>query len=424
VAVIEIKDAKVATARETLDALVVHGHGADHLVLEEAGIKDADMLIALAATDEQNILACQMAAHYGVDQKIARIRNPHFFEKKGLISLKDWGVDHVIQPELETAKEIVLLIKRSAATDVLEFADGKIQVVGIRLDPQCPVLHKTIESVSEEFREHTYRVVAILRNNRTIVPTGKDHLMPRDQIFIMAEPGEIKNVVQMMGKSEEKLEKIFVLGGGKVGRATAHLLEGEKGLEIKLIESNPERTLRLAEELRDTLIIQGDGRDFDLLAREGVVDADALISTTNDEETNILTCLLSKHLGVAKTIALINRDEYMPIMGPIGVNAAVNKNIVTSNTILRLIRRGNVVSIAMLPGVDAEIMEYQVFPKSKIMDMPLSKINFPKGTIVGAVIRNGEVLVPVGNTTLHQDDRVVIFTQLNAIHDVDKIFGR
>ena len=424
VAVIEIKDAKVATARETLDAKVVHGHGADHLVLEEAGIKDVDMLIALAGTDEQNILACQMAARYGVEQKIARIRNPHFFEKKGLISLSDWGVDHVIQPELETAKEIVQLIKRSAATDVLEFADGKIQLIGIRLDPQAPVLYKTIEKISEEFHEHIFRVVAILRNNKTIIPTGKAHLMPRDQIFIIAEAKEIKNIIEMMGKSDEKLEKIFVLGGGKVGRATAHLLEKEKSLEIKLIESNPEKTLRLAEELRDTLIIQGDGRDFDLLAREGVVDADALVSVTSDEETNILTCLLSKHLGVAKTIALINRDEYMPIMAPIGVNAAVNTNIVTSNTILRLIRRGNIVSIALLPGVDAEIMEYQVSQDSKITNRPLSKINFPKDTIVGAVTRNSEVLVPVGSTTLQPNDRVVIFTVPHAIHDVDKIFAR
>ena len=422
VAAVEINETKVKHAQESFDMSVLQGYGVDYHTLEKAGIKDADMLIALASLDEINIMACQIAAKYGVKQKIARIRNPHFYEKPGLCTLSEWGVDTVIQPELETAKEIVLLIKRSAATDVMEFSEGRIQVIGIRLDVDSPVLYKTMELISQEFRDHTFRVVAIVRNNHTIIPIGTDTFMPRDQIFIIAETKAIPDIVQFMGKSNEKLEQIIILGGGKVGRATAHLLEQEKDLEIKLIESNPEKSYRLAEELKKTLVIQGDGRDFDLLAKEGVMDADALISVTSDEETNILTCLLAKHLQVTKTIALINRDEYMPIMAPIGVNAAVNTNVVTSNTILRLIRRGNLVSLALMAGVDAEIMEYKVSNTSKLIDKSVSKIHFPKGTIVGAITRNSEVLIPVGSTTLQAEDTVIIFTLPQSIHDIEKIF--
>lgn len=424
VAVVEIMDSKATYAQENLDARVIQGYGADHQVLESAGIKDADMLIALTASDEVNIIACSIAAKYQVPQKIARIRNPHFFEKEGLLNLADWGIDTMVQPELETAKEIVLLVKRSAATDVLEFADGKIQLIGVRLDSDCNLLYKTMETISAEFRQFTFRVVAIVRNNQTIIPSGNHTLMPRDQVFVISESKSIPDIVKMMGKSDEKLGKIIILGGGKVGRATAHLLEKEKNLEIKLIESNPEKTYRLAEELKRTLIIQGDGRDFDLLAAEGVIESDALISVTSDEETNILTSLLAKHLKVAKTIALINRDEYMPIMAPIGVNAAVNTNVVTSNTILRLIRRGNLVSLAIIPGVDAEILEYRINENSKLIDKPLSKLRFPSGTIIGAITRDNEVTVPVGSTTLRANDRVVIFTQMQAIHVIEKIFRK
>ncbi len=189
-----------------------------------------------------------------------------------------------------------------------------------------------------------------------------------------------------------------------------------------MIESNPEKSLMLVDQLERTMVIQGDGRDFDLLASEGILETDALISVTDDEETNILTSLLARHLGVTKTIALVNKAEYLPIMAPIGINAAVNTNIVTSNTILSLIRRGQVISIATLPGIEAEIMEYKVPEKAKITKKPLSKIKFPAGAIVGAIIRQDEVTIPVGETQIMPGDRVVVFSLPNAIKEVEKLF--
>lgn len=408
---------------ECLDIKVIQGQASDHRTLEEAGIKRADMLIAVTANDETNVLTCAMAARYGVNQKIARIRNLRHFENPPRFTLADWGVDLAIQPELETAKEIVLLVKRSAATDVLEFAGNRIQLIGIRIDAACPLVHKTLESVSRDYPDIVFRIVAILRGTETIIPGGHDILQNRDQVFVIADAEAIPAVIALMGKSDEKLEHIMILGGGRIGRATARLLDEEKGLAIKLIDSDPERAQALADELQRTLVIHGDGRDFNLLATEGILETDALISATGDEETNILTSLLAKHLGVTKTIALVNRREYLPLMAPIGVNAAVNTNLITSNAILRLVRRGDVVSLATLSGLDAQAVEYLAHADSRITRKPLNKVNFPKGAILGAVTRGDRVLIPVGETRIKPEDHAVVFSLPHALPDVDKLFS-
>jgi trk system potassium uptake protein TrkA len=410
-------------ADECLDIKVLQGHGSDHRVLEAAGIEQADMMIAVTRYDEQNVLACGLAARYGVKQKIARIRNPAFFENPPRFTLADWGVDLAIQPENETAKEIVLLVKRSAATDVLEFAGKRIQLIGVRIDATCPLVHKSLEAVSRDYPDKVFRVVAILRGAETLIPGGKDIFQNRDQLFVIAAADDIPGVIALMGKSDEKLQQIMILGGGRVGRATARLLDEEKDLSIKLIDSDADRALTLADELHRTLVIHGDGRDFNLLATEGILETDALVSATDDEETNILTSLLAKHLGVTKTIALVNRREYLPLMAPIGVNAAVNTNLITSNAILRLIRRGDVVSLATLSGLDAQAVEYLVHADSRITRKPLHKVNFPRGAILGAVTRGDRIIIPVGETHIQPEDHVVVFSLPQALPDVDKLFS-
>lgn len=419
---IDSDPARSREADEMLDIKALHGHGSDPRLLEEAGIEQADMLIAVTGNDELNVLACGMAAHYGVKQKIARIRNPGFFDRPPRFAFADWGVDLAIHPELETAREIVLLIKRSAATDVLEFADNRVQLIGIRIDAGCPLLHKTLEAISREFPDTVFRVVAILRGLETISPGGNDILLNRDQLFIVAASADIPAIITLMGKSEEKLQQIMILGGGRVGRETAALLDGEKDLSIKLIDSDVDRTQTLADEMKRTLVIQGDGRDFNLLATEGILETDALISVTDDEETNILTSLLAKHFGVTKTIALVNRREYLSLMAPIGVNAAVNTNLVTSNAILRLIRRKDVVSLATLPGLDAQAVEYIAHADSRITRKQLTRIDFPRGAIVGAITRGDQVIIPVGGTRIQADDHVIVFSLPQALPDVDKLF--
>ncbi|GBD94126.1 trk system potassium uptake protein TrkA [bacterium BMS3Abin05] len=407
---------------EHMDIMAIQGYGTDINLLKQAKIDQADMLLAVSNSDEVNLVACEMAQMYGVPHKIARVRNSHFYTDPPQLSVDKFHVDIVIHPEEETAQEVVRLIKRSTASEVYDFANGHVQLVGIRLDMHSPLSGKNLIEIARENPELKFRIVAIFRNNRTIIPSGKDYLVRRDEVFFIAKTEEISKIVTLAGKAEAKIEKVMILGGGKMGRSVARLLEKEKDIEIKLIESNPEKTQVVAEQLEQTLVIQGDGRDIDLLGSEGIMEMDAFIALTSDEETNLLTALLAKHLGVKRTIVLINQENYLPIMAPIGIDAAVNTNLVTSNVILRFIRRGDVVSVTSIPGLDAEVLEFLAHKSSRIIGSPLKKVKIPQGSIVGAVTRGEEVIIPTGDTMIEPEDKVIIFALPEAIAAVEKMF--
>lgn len=414
---------KIARVQESLDVLVIEGSGSSVQTLSKAGIKDADLLIAVSALDEVNIIACMLADKLGVDKKIARIRNEDFANENTVLTAKQLGIDLIINPELETAQEIVWLIKRSAATDIFEFAEGSIQLIGLRLDSSAPVIRRQLFEVSQSLTDLTFRTVAISRKGKTIIPTGEDYFHVDDQIFVISKTDSVPELLELCGKADESIEKIMILGGGKVGRLVAKELEKDKNLDIRLIESSRTKSQYVAESLERTLVIQGDGTDMDLLAAEGIIDMDAFISVTDDEESNIITSLLAKHLGVRRTITMVGQANYIPLMSSIGLDAAVDKRIITANAIARFIHRGEVVSFVSLPGIDAEAVELVAGKKASILKKPLHKIKFPKGAIIGAVNRNGDVFVPVGNTQIEANDKVVIFALPKCIEQVEKMFA-
>ncbi len=423
VVMVEPNKDKIARAREMLDILVIEGSGSSVETLIKAGIKTTDLVIAVSAIDEVNIVACMMAGKLGVGKKIARVRNQDFAHQDAILTAEQLGIDLIINPELETAQEIVWLIRRSAATDVIEFADGAIQLVGLRLDSKAGLSHKQLRDVSVSIPELTFRTVAIVRNGRTIIPTGEDYFQPGDQIFAVSKTESVPELLDLCGKTNESIDKLMILGGGKVGRHVARELENDKGLSIKLIESNQSKSEFVAEQLRRTLVIQGDGTDVDLLASEGIIDQDAFISVTDDEESNIITSLLARHLGVRRTVTLVQRATYIPLMSSIGLDATVDKSIITANAIARFIHRAEVVSVARLRGVDAEAIELVARSGSAITRKPLQKLKFPEGAIIGAVNRGGDVFVPVGNTVIQPKDKVVVFALPRSVASVEKIFG-
>jgi trk system potassium uptake protein TrkA len=333
------------------------------------------------------------------------------------------GIDLMINPEQATAEEIVSLIERSAATDVVDFAEGKIQVIGIRLDPKAPIINKTLREVSEGIPDLKFRTVAISRHERTIIPSGDEYFRRGDQIFVTAKTESVPEVLKLCGKNDERLDKVMILGGSQVGRAVAKLLEKEYDIDIRLIESNREKSERVAEELERTLVIHGDGTDIDLLAAEGLIDMDAFIAVTDDEETNIIACLLSKHIGVRRNIAMVSRAEYVPLMPTLGLDAAVDKRRITANAISRFIRHGEIVSVASLRGTGAEVIELVVQPHSKLVGKPLRRVKIPEGVIIGAVARGEEVFVAIGDTVLQPEDKVVVFTIPKARESLEQLFG-
>lgn len=423
VVMIEPDKEKIKRADESLDIMAIEGSGSSGQTLVKAGIKDAELLIAVSAIDEVNIIACMLADKFGVPRKIARVRNPEYTAQNAVLTSDEFGIDLMINPEFETAQEIVRLIRRSAATDVIEFANGAIQLVGVRLDSKAKVLSKKLKDVSFSIPNLTFRTVAIFRNGKTIIPTGEDYFINGDQIFVVSKTESVPELLDLCGKSNERIGKIMILGGGKVGRLVAKELEIEKSIDIRLIESSRWKSQFVADQLRRTLVIRGDGTDMDLLASEGIMDMDAFVAVTDDEETNIITSLLAKHLGVRRTIIMVNRTYYLPLMNSIGLDAAVDIRMITANAIARFIHRGEVVSVATLKGIDAEAIELVAQEGSQIVKKPLKHLKFPKGAIIGAVTRNSKVFVPVGSSLIQPHDKVVVFALPQAVSSVEKIFA-
>ncbi|MFQ5603230.1 MAG: Trk system potassium transporter TrkA [bacterium] len=423
VVMIEPDKEKISRAQESLDILVIEGSGSSVRTLVKAGIKEAELLIAVSAAYEVNVIACMLADKFTVPRKIARVRNQEFTDLNAILTPKQLGIDLMIYPELETAQEIVRLIKRSAATEVVEFANGAIQLVGLRLDSHAKVISKQLREVSSEIPDLTFRTVAIFRNGQTIIPTGEDYFYNGDQIFVVSKTESVPELLDLCGKKDERIEKIMILGGGKVGRLLAKELEQDKSLDIRLIESNRTKSQLIADQLRRTLVIQADGTDVDMLASEGLIDMDAFVAITNDEESNIITSLFAKHLGVKRTITMMSQSNYVPLMKSIGLDTTVDKRIITANAIARFIHRAEVVSAASIKGIDAEAFELVAQEGAPIIKKYLKDLKFPKGAIIGAVTRNDHVFVPVGNSVIQPNDKVVVFALPKAVANVEKMFG-
>ncbi|GAB4330892.1 MAG: Trk system potassium transporter TrkA [Calditrichia bacterium] len=421
ITLLEANPERVHKIEEQLDAMVLIGSGTSIRDLKRAGIKNTDIFAALTNNDEVNLIACQIAKKLGIPHKIARVRSPELADPNFILSREELGVDLLIHPEKETAESIVKLIRRSSATDVIDFAEGKAQLLGIRLEGNSPIIRRKLKDIWQTMNNLTARVVAINRKERTIIPDGETMLMPGDQLFIIAEKNQIPQLVEVTGKKDVRIENIMILGGGLIGRFVAQTLENE--LNVKIIESRSERSEEIAEILMKTLVIHGDGTDMDLLALEGIVDMDAFIAVTGDDETNIISTLMARHLRVPRTIALVNKTEYLPITPTIGMDAVVSKKLLTVNAILRFIQKSTLQNIATIPGVEAEIIEITANKDSRICRHPLKKVDFPKSAIIGAVERNDQIIIPTGDTQIMAGDKVIIFTLPREIGKLEKLFN-
>jgi len=377
-------------------------------------------LVAVTSSEEVNIATAILGKKLGAKKTIARIGNAEYQDPKVGVNFSEIGIDFMIYPEELAAIETVNLIQRTAATDILEFEKGKLTVMGLRLDKIAPIMHKKIFEVAQEYQSVDFRIVAIYRNFRTIIPSGNDRFLPNDQVFVITTQSGIETVLKLAGKENIKFENIMVLGGGKIGRRVAKLLE--KSMKVKLIESDEEKSFELADMLQDTLVIRGDGRDIDLLAQEGIVDMDAFIALTEDAETNIITCLMAKHLGVKKAIALVDKVDYIPLTQTIGLDSLINKKLIAANSISRFIRRGEVLAIASLEGIDAEVLEYVATSDSPATKKKVKDLHFPNDAIIGGVIRGEESFIIVGDSQIKPNDKVVVFSLPGAARRTEKFF--
>lgn len=421
VIIIESNYDRYMNATEALDAHAYHGSGTNYKLLEKAGVKNADMLVAVTNNDEVNILSAIMAKKYGVKKTIARVKNGDFLDPNCPVNPQNMNIDLVIHPESEAARGAVHLLKQSAANYLIEFADGRIIMLGIQLDRNLDILNKSMTELGEEFSEIGLRTVAIQRKETTKIPGGSDMFLPNDRIFIVVPREHLDQAIKMFGKENQSIENVMILGGGQTGYLIAKELEKE--YNVKIIESDIGASSGLAEKLTKSLVIKGDGLDLNLLALEGIIDMDAFISVTGDDETNIVASLMAKHLRVPKIISLINKTEYSPIIPTIGIDAYISKQMLTVNSIIKFIRRGQIVSVASLQGTPVEAIE--VIPKkgAKITKNILSEVKIPKNSILGAVLRENDVFIPNGNSQIQEGDKVVMFALPSAIQEIEKVFN-
>lgn len=422
VVVIDLDDEALEKIRDKLDVMTLQGNGTSAEVLTEAGIRTADLMIAVTAVDEVNIIACMMADRLGVDTTVARVRSNALMGTETVLSAGDFGIDIVIHPEESAAAEVVRLVRRAGATDVLTFADGRVDLVGIRLDPGAPVIGKPLHQVAAEAPHIPFRVMAIVRGVRTLLPGGGEVLRKNDQVFVLARPKHMPPVIKLMGKSENRMQHIMILGGSKVGAKVAAELSRARGRRVKLIEPRPDVAAQLAEHLPDTLVIRGDATDIDLLVLEGIGEMDAFVAVTEDEESNLVTCLLAKHLGVRKTVALLSKGAYIPFSQSIGLDAAVSTKLAVSREIMRFLRGKHVHSVATVSGLDAEILEVEAAPRAPITFGPLRDLDLPGGMIVGAVMRGKKLEIATGNTEVSPGDRVIIFVLPGHVTEAERLF--
>ncbi len=422
VVVIESDPERAEYVSQQLDVIAVEGNGASLPVLDEAGIGGMDLMLAVTSKDEVNLIACLAAYELDVDFRVARISNPDYYRGHSILSLEQFGVDLMINPEQECAWEAFQLLTAEAATDLAKFFDGRLQMMGLRVQEGARVAGKSLATLDAELQGRRYTTVAIVRDGVTEIPTGRSRIEVGDQIYLLSPAEEMAEIPSLAGYDSYRLDRVMIAGGSREAVHLARYLH-EHDVTCTLLDRDRERCQELAEELPGALVLHGDATDMELLEMEGVEGVDGFVAFTGQDETNMLSSLLAKHSGARKVVSLIDRIQYVPLVSRVGVDAVVSPRMSTVNAILRYVRRGNVRSVATLKGIDAEAMEIVVGGGAPILGRPFRDVDFPENGIVGAILRDGRVLTPRGDDAVREGDRVIVVTLPDAVGAFEDLFA-
>lgn len=402
------------------DILAISGDPTSPQVLISAKVKKSDLFISVVHDEKTNILAAMLAKKLGAKSTIARINNTEYLNPENSQKFQEFGIDHMVCPERLAADELVRLLKQNAATEVFDFSEGKLTLFLIKLDERCPIINKTLDDIAASNPNLMFRAVAIHREGFTIIPRGKDCFLPNDLAYVISKPEGIPSLLEFAGKESFEVKNLMIIGGGRIGQKTAQKLEREKN--VKLIEIDRDRCEKLSQELNNTLIINGDARDISLLKEEEIRGMDALIALTDDSETNVLTCLLARHLGVKRVIPLIENIEYIDIAQNIGLDTTINKKLITASYIAQYTMNTEVSALKCLHGVDAEVLEYVAKAGSKVTRKLIRNLGIPENSIIGGIIRDGQGLIAYGDFQIMENDKVVVFALPKAIGQLSSFF--
>jgi trk system potassium uptake protein TrkA len=422
ITVIDHDEDRLRQVAEAVDLMAIHGMSTSIATLEQAHVDKADLFIAVSPSVEQdmNVVSAAFAKKMGAKKVIARINNDEYLRPEHNAMFTDLGIDYLFYPEKNAVAEILNLLSQTGTTEFMDFSGGHLQLIAYKLEEGAPVINKTLKEISKT-NSVDYHAVAISRNGKTIIPTGVDKFKEDDLVFIVTNKEGLQEALKDSGKSNVNVRTVLILGGTRIGVMLAAALEG-KVEQVKLIDSNREHCEKLAEELPETLVICGDIRNTDLLMEEDISNIDAFVALTGSSETNILSCIFAKRMGVKKTIAEIENIDYIHLAENMGVDTVINKKIITAGRIFRFTMGSNVQSIRLLNGSDAEVLEFIVKSGSPITKGRIRDVDFPKNAVIGGVVRGNTTFIAVGDSEIKPYDRVVVVTLPSSISRVSKFF--
>ena len=426
ITVIDSNQERLEALRNNTDVITVEGNPSAIKVLQEAGAASADLFIAVNPSQSQdvNIVSAMLAKKLGSKRATARINNEEYLSYENKYLFTEMGVDLLFYPEKIAAGEIMDLLKRTASSDSLDFARGKLHMAVFKLEEESPLIGMNMAEFSELAAKEglKFRVVAIARHNDTIIPKFDTKFKYHDLVFIISKREGMDMLMQYVGKQNIEVNNVMILGGSPIGEMLAKQLAKQIDT-VKIIEMNRDKCMELSEKLPDNVIVvNGDGRNSDMLLEESIKEYDAFVAVTNNTETNILACVAAKRLGIPRTIAEVENLEYIKLAESIGVDAVINKKLITAGRIFKFTLSNKVRFVKYMSGTNAEVLEFIVAPDTKITKVPLKDMNFPRNAIIGGIIRGNESYIAVGDTQIQAYDRVAVFALPEAVKEVDKFF--
>lgn len=420
IVIIDIDDEKLRRISSNLDVGTIRGNSTAYNVLEEAEVANADLFISATSFEDTNITSAIFAKHLGAKRTVARVKNNNHLKERERNHLKELGVDEIISTEMLASREIGRLLGSAALTDVFYFEEGKLTLLGIVIDEKSELLNQSLKSSSYLNPENDFITVAILRNGETIIPHGDTEFKKDDHAYFIATSTGVEKVIQLSHQEDCKIKNVMILGGSEIGYNTA--LNLSKAYNVKLIEQDKHKSFELADMLPGVMVVHGDGRDRELIEQEGLNQMDAFIAVTGNSETNIISSLLAKDHGVKRTISLVENVDYVHLSQNIGIDTMINRKLIAANFIFRYVRRGEILNITSIHGVEAEVLEFEVKEGSKITTQYLKNIKFPKNALIGGVTRKERSLIPNGGFRIRRGDRVVVLCGKEVIHAVEEFF--
>ncbi|GAB5507981.1 MAG: Trk system potassium transporter TrkA [Rhizobiaceae bacterium] len=412
--------------RDNLDVRGFVGHGSHPTVLEQAGAAEADMIIAVTLHDEVNMVACQVAhSLFNVPTKIARIRSQSYLEAHylDLFSRDHMPIDVIISPEVEVGDMVLRRIALPGATDIVRFGDGKVAMLAIECLEDCPVVNTPLAQLSELFPDLPSTVVGVSRNGRLFIPHSADQLVTGDLAYVVTSKDQVRRTLGLFGHEEQEATRIVIAGGGNIGLYVARALEARGSrTKVKIIENTRDRAVAIADDLRRTVVLHGSALDQKLLLEADIDHAELMVALTNDDQVNILSCVMAKRMGCKANLALLNNPTYHDFTRTLGIDAHINPRNVTISRVLQHVRRGRIRAVHTIQHGAAEVLEAEALETSPLVGPPMRDLDLPEGVRIGAIFRNEEVIKPSGSTKIKPKDRVVIFAMQNAVKQVEQMF--